>query len=341
MAKQQITIKDVAKLANVSVATAGRALGNYGSVSDEAIRRVQKAAQQLSFTPNAFAQSLRRSHMRTLGVVLSDISNPFFSRLLYGIEKAAHENDYAVIACNTNEDIDTEIKQLKMLHNKRVDGILLAAAYRVGDSISEENMYLYDGDIPVIYIDREVFPVESSAVSVDNIRGCYEAVKYLLDLGHKNIGVIAPFNIITVESRIAGCRQAVQEANLPPENCHIIRYDAKSANNSQTLQPWLQENDEITAIITLNSDSLLQLLTECKNLGKTIPSDYSVICWDDCDLAKYWEITVIEQPTIQMGKIAVERVLSQINAAESNTNNEKTLLPVTLHLRKSCKRLSF
>jgi len=333
--KHNITIKDVAKRAGVSVAVAGRAIGGYGSVSEEKRQKVIQIAHEMSYLPNSIAQSLRTSNPKTLGVVLSDIKNPFFSALLSNIEKTAREYGYTTIVCNTNEDIGLEIELLKTLYSKRVDGILLTSAHKKDEAVSEELNKFYRGYIPTVFLDREINGAKQSAIQIDNQRGGYEATKYLLSLGHTKIGIVSPFNVITVEKRIEGYRDALLEEGVPYDDSLVVRLDVKRNKNPWELQMMLDKHPDMTALFTLNTDSLMETLHALKRNCLQIPEDISVVSWDDCDIAEFLNITIVQQPVTELGIMATKTLLGLIDKTNS-INYSKTFLAPSLVVRKSC-----
>ncbi len=333
MGAKRVTIREVAQLAGVSVSTAGRVVGNYGYVSEEKRDKVNLAISQLSYTPNAMAQSLRSSHMKTIGIVLGDIKNLFFSRLLSSIEKTARQNGYSTIVCNTNDSVAQEVELLRVLYSKRVDGIILVSSYRLGQSIQRENLYLYKGDIPIVYVDRKVSGTTGAVVAIDNWQGGFDGMTHLLGLGHRKIGIVAPPKFVTVESRIAGCKAAMEQAGVPFRKKRFFRF----SNDAADLAAWLDNNQDLTAFFLLNSDGLGILVSELRRRGREIPVDYSLVTWDDCEIAQFIQCTIMEQPVDQMGTVAAEELLSQIQSGDEDPYQPKDIfLQAHLVERKSC-----
>ncbi|MEA4970540.1 MAG: LacI family DNA-binding transcriptional regulator [Candidatus Pelethousia sp.] len=337
MSKQRATIKEIAQAAGVSVATAGRVIGGYGYVSAEKRAKVDSIAREMSFTPNALAQGLRASCTKTIGVVLSDIKNPFFSGVLSRIESAARSEGYNTIICNTNEDVATEVELMKVLYSKRVDGIIISSAYKVNQAIAPEDLPLYNSDTPIVFIDRAVRNLNSVVVEIDNVKGGYDATQYLLQLGHKHIGIVAPPRIVTVENRIRGYKKALAEAGVPFEKKNIFRYDTIMPDPHKLIIKWLQSQPQLSAIFCLNCDGLMDVINAIEEQGKAIPQDYSLICWDDCEIARFLKLTIVKQPVEQLGLVATQHLLAHINksVAEPGSLQRRTLLSADLIKRNS------
>lgn len=335
---KRVTIKDVAKLANVSVATAGRVIGQYGHYSQESRSKVLKAAQSLSFHPNVFAQSLRSSSMKTIGVVFSDIQNTFSSVLLSSVERRTREYGYMPLVCNSDDDLNMEAELLRALVWKNVDGIILVSAYAEGAQIERKNREIFDViSVPIVFVDKKMPGMEHTIVEIDNRQGGFDATAYLLGLGHKNIGFIAPSRMMTIIDRLAGCRDALMAANIPIADENVIQLNRKSADITSTLRKWLRAHPEITAYITLNNVALTHFLTAMKKTGRSFPLDYSLVSWDDSSLTEYLDITTISQPVDTMGTLVVDKLVSYINQKDDEIPVERSMLRAKLTQRSSCR----
>lgn len=341
---KKATLKEVAELANVSVATAGRVLGKYGNVGGERTQKVLNAAKQLSYTPNVFARSLKTSQMKTIGLVLTDIQNPFYSQILSSIENTARLFGYTLFVCNSDDDLKAEILLVKNLINKGVDGIIIVSSCcidsSIENSIEEKEFSFYNKiNVPIIFIDRAIPKPNYTAVLVDNVQSGYDSVKYLIDMNHKKIGIIAPSKTRTIEDRILGCMQAFIDGKLEWDSRYLLRQDRKDLNNKIYLNEWIDANSDITAFILLNNVPLASFLNIMKTKNKRFPDDYSLLNWDDTSLAKYLNITTMQQPAVEMGNLAVTKLISYINSNFENITIEKSLLPTKINIRNSCKSL--
>ena len=205
------TIHDVAKRAGVAPITVSRVINDSGYISKETRRRVEAAIVELGYVPNTLARGLRSKRTNTLALVMTDITNPFFTVISRGVEDTASESGFTVIYCNTDESEVEEYKYAQILAQKQVDGVLLVPA--CGNSKSVK--FLQSNDIPVVLIDRCVEGVKTDVVRCDSETGAYQLVKLLIDLGHRKIAIITgPRDVTTAEDRVAGYRRAMTESGL-------------------------------------------------------------------------------------------------------------------------------
>jgi LacI family transcriptional regulator len=205
------TISDVAKRAGVSTMTVSRVINSSGYIAQETQERVEKAIAELGFVPNALARSLRFKQTKTIALVLTDITNPFFTTLARGVEDAASENGFTVMFTNTDESSDEEAENLNTLLQKQVDGVLLVPAGSSNESVT----YLQERSIPVVVLDRRVPNVKVDTVCSDSVPGAYQVTRHLIDLGHRSIAIISgPLHISTSADRAEGYRLAMQEAGF-------------------------------------------------------------------------------------------------------------------------------
>lgn len=321
MAVKKPTIKDVAKAAGVSTATVGRYIGKYGYVSESKQALLKETIESLGYIPNGIAQGLRTANYRTIGIVLGSIQNPFFSVMLNSIEEAANKLGYTTIVCNSQESVAREKKLLRMLYEKRVNGIILSSAHRYQERVSDEDVGLYENDIPIVLVDRRLDGIKAPVVSIDNRLGGYIGMRYLLEMGHTAVGIIAPQEFSTVEARISGCKEALDEFGIPFCGKRLFRY----YNQQESMEKWLARNQDLHAFFTLNSESLADLI---KNLYSRIirKNDITIMNWDDCSLAQIFKCPVIEQPVKEMGEIAVAKLCNIIENGKNNVNMQSRSL---------------
>lgn len=337
------TVNDVAKLAGVSPATAARVMGKYGSFSEKTKSKVLQAAKELNYFPSAIARDLRSKKSNTIAVVVGSIKNSFFSQIVYEIEKAVAEKNYNVLICDTHEDIEREIKHLENLHSRRVDGIIIAPCYTKDEKIIRKNKYLYSGNIPTVFIDRHIRGTMNDVICTDNVAAAYEATKYLLNLGHRAIGVLSTSNYITVFDRIKGYKKALQEYNIPfDENLIASSSYGDEASSRKATGLLINNNPKMTAIIILNNTLSHGALLELKERNIRFPEDYSIIIWDDENVNELLEITTVIQPVVELGRVAAERIFELIEDSESDKSQQVRVLSNRLIERNSCaKNASF
>ena len=341
--KQNITVKDVAAFAGVSVATAGRVIGGYGTVSEEKKRKVLEAVKKLHFVPNALAQSMRNRNSHSIAIIVPNIHNSFFSNIVDVAENYAKNNDYNVIICNTHENPELEMQYLEMLRAKQIDGVLLASSLNNVAAIPDQKLNLYGIDIPMVLFDRKINGLDLDVVESAHYSGSYEATKYLIELGHKNIAAIGSAkDIITtpVQDRINGYKIALSEADIPFDEDLVFNLDWENVDAMHKAMSRLLDMKKATAIMILNNSLTCSLLTEMDNKGILFPEDISVISWDDEAYSSLLGITTVEQPVRSIGQNAIQRLFQIMR--ETNISNEQLNIALNTHMiiRKSCRKIN-
>ena len=323
-----ITIDDVAKLAGVSRATAGRVVGNYGSVSEKSRERVWDAVRQLDYQPNLIARGLRSQTTKTIAVIVGSIRNTYSTALVYAVEKEAQKKGYNVLICTTHEDIEKELKHLKDLNSRKVDGVILMSAYRADANMDKKYKEFYISKLPIVFVDRNIPGINRDVIQSENFDASYKATKYLMDMGHRKIGIIATSNFSTVQERIKGYKAAFANAGIEYDESLIASVDELSDKMSRKVcHEFLEEHPDITA---------LYVLLDLKERQMKIPQDISLLVWDDEEYNELLDITTIEQPITEIGKQATRRLFELIGEPEETTDFECKKLDPELIIRKSC-----
>ena len=332
-----ITIDDVAKLAGVSRATAGRVVGNYGSVSEKSRERVWDAVRQLDYQPNLIARGLRSQTTKTIAVIVGSIRNTYSTALVYAVEKEAQKKGYNVLICTTHEDIEKELKHLKDLNSRKVDGVILMSAYRSDTNMDKKYKEFYISKLPIVFVDRNIPGINRDVIQSENFDASYKATKYLMDMGHRKIGIIATSNFSTVQERIKGYKAAFANAGIEYDESLIASVDELSDKMSRKVcHEFLEEHPDITALYILNNSLCSGVLLDLKERQMKIPQDISLLVWDDEEYNELLDITTIEQPITEIGKQATRRLFELIGEPEETTDFECKKLDPELIIRKSC-----
>ena len=332
-----ITIDDVAKLAGVSRATAGRVVGNYGSVSEKSRERVWDAVRQLDYQPNLIARGLRSQTTKTIAVIVGSIRNTYSTALVYAVEKEAQKKGYNVLICTTHEDIEKELKHLKDLNSRKVDGVILMSAYRADANMDKKYKEFYISNLPIVVVDRNIPGINRDVIQSENFDASYKATKYLMDMGHRKIGIIATSNFSTVQERIKGYKAAFANAGIEYDESLIASVDELSDKMSRKVcHEFLEEHPDITALYILNNSLCSGVLLDLKERQMKIPQDISLLVWDDEEYNELLDITTIEQPITEIGKQATRRLFELIGEPEETTDFECKKLDPELIIRKSC-----
>ena len=332
-----ITIDDVAKLAGVSRATAGRVVGNYGSVSEKSRERVWDAVRQLDYQPNLIARGLRSQTTKTIAVIVGSIRNTYSTALVYAVEKEAQKKGYNVLICTTHEDIEKELKHLKDLNSRKVDGVILMSGYRADANMDKKYKEFYISKLPIVFVDRNIPGINRDVIQSENFDASYKATKYLMDMGHRKIGIIATSNFSTVQERIKGYKAAFANAGIEYDESLIASVDELSDKMCRKVcHEFLEEHPDITALYILNNSLCSGVLLDLKERQMKIPQDISLLVWDDEEYNELLDITTIEQPITEIGKQATRRLFELIGEPEETTDFECKKLDPELIIRKSC-----
>jgi LacI family transcriptional regulator len=311
------TIFDVAAAAGVSKATAARALGGYGAVSPAVRERVAAAAERLGYRRNSVARSMITGRSHTIGLVMADIENPFFARVARGIADVAHASGYEVLLVNSDEDPATERASVRVLYEKRVDGLIVAPAS------ADEGAHLAEIaalGTPVVLIDRATPGIEADAVVVDNEVAAARAIEHLVGLGHRRIALLTSQGLIhTNQMRLAGYLDGLRTAGLPidDELVRMAEYRREAAV-AETIAV-LSIDDPATAIFTTDNLMSLGAVEGTQRAGRRVPEDVSLIGFDDLDWTTIVRppLTVVAQPLYELGRTAAERLIARINGDDS------------------------
>lgn len=331
------TINDVARRAGVSTMTVSRVINKSGYISHETLERVEKAIAELDYVPNALARSLRFKQTKTIALMLSDITNPFFTTIARGVEDVASANGFSVIYCNTDESREEEAEYLYTLLQKQVDGLLLVPVGNSGDSIT----YLQERGEPVVVLDRRVSGVNVDTVRCDSEKGAYELTRHLLSLGHQHIAALSgPSSASTSTDRVEGYRRALKEAGLEVAP-HLVRFGQFAQSSGyQMTQEVLAISPRPTAIFAANNFISIGAYHALRDAGLQVPEDVSMATFDDLPTTMMLEpfFTVAAQPAYEMGHKATELLLSRL-AGEGPVEPQEIILPIQMILRTSSRKL--
>lgn len=332
-----ITIEDVAALAGVSRASVGRVIGNYGSVSEKTRQKVLEAVQQLNYRPNLIARGLRNNETKTIAVVLGSIRNTYCNALVYAVEKEASKHGYNVMICDTHEDEETELQHLQNLYSRKVDGIILLSAFKADREIPEEYKHLYLSDVPTVFADRRIQGIQRDTIQSNNMESSYQATKYLLELGHRKIGVIATADFSTISDRLSGFKKALLEFSVAYDPTLIVKTDTFGKQSGKDAAEYLlQKHPDMTAIYILNNSLSSGTLLALKKADLHIPDDISLLVWDDEEINELFDITTIVQPIDKIGKAVMQRLLSLMGSQANVDNYIYEEMATTMVIRKSC-----
>ena len=338
MKKARITIHDVAKAAGVSIGTASRALNRAGRVSEEAIAAVDKAARKLGYEPDAVAQSMRTRSTGVIGILVSDISNPLYARIVTAVEADLSAAGYSLLLASTRNDGKREKTLIDLFRRRRVDGLILGPCETESPKMLEQ----LAAHMPVIALDRDFAP-SGSGVHVDHYHGALQATRYLTNLGHTRIALLTPGSVLRPgRERIAGFEDAYKERGIKPLP-KLIRAE-KSAMDfafSEALA-LLSSPQAPTAFMCLGTRILSGVLQALRHSGRTAPDDVSVVSIGDTDLSQLFSpaITSLTWDLEAVGTALSQLMLKRLAPGKAEIEPERIVLTTQLVLRESCGPVS-
>jgi DNA-binding LacI/PurR family transcriptional regulator len=304
-----VSIKDIARALGVSHSTVSRALRDSPLVRAETVSEIKQKAYALGYRPSAVARSLVTRETRTIGIVVTTIADPFHGEVVTGIEEVAGAAGYSVILASSHREPEREIRAVRALQERRVDGILVASS-RVGD------LYLSamtEMRVPIVLINNQHDGQLVYSVSVDNENAAREAVQHLIDLGHKRIAYLGDrFGSHSDAERLAGYRSAIDAAGIAFDSEMVAQGDSSPEGSAPGVYRLLARPERPTALFCYNDMSSLAALRVAGELGLTVPDKLSIIGFDDLFFAAYLQppLTTIHQPRREMGREATELLLA-------------------------------
>jgi LacI family transcriptional regulator len=330
-------IQDVAKEAGVSISTVSRVLNGTAKVNAEVKKRVEKAILTLSYQPNPAARSLRTNRSRIIGLLISDLQNPFFMSLIQGVEEEALRHEYSLILCNSNEDPKREQQYLEVLYSERVAGALVVPTReRIGEVTIKK---FRERNIPLVAVDRRVKDKNIDAVLVDNVRGAYEAVSHLITNGYRRIGIITgPLSVTTGYDRLLGYRKALQEAGIEHDPA-LERCGPFSVETGRQLtEELLKVSPAVDAFFLANNQLTLGAWYVLHAHNLRIPEDVALIGYDEMPWSPIssLSLTTVMQPVYELGSAAALRLFQHLKNPRIQSQQEVVLVP-TLSIRDSSR----
>jgi LacI family transcriptional regulator len=329
------TIKDVANYTGYSISTISKYI-NGGNVRPKNRKVIEEAIRELDFKPNAIARGLKNSRTRTVGLLVPALSNLFSTTIITAVERILQENGYGVIICDCNENRGAEFDKTRFLLEKMVDGIITTPYNSEGNHLDP----IKAANLPLVLIDNTVDKYIFDAVLVDNMIATYNAVNYLISMGHQDIGIICgDQDIFTTNERLGGYLKALKSNNLQPQD-EYIRYGNYKLDSGfvEMTNLWNLEKRP-TAVFITNYEMTIGAIVAINSLGINCPDDLSVIGFDNIHLAAIKpQLTVVSQPMEQIGETAARLLLKRMNGQYEDYPSI-IRLNTTLDIKDSVKRI--
>lgn len=328
----KISIHDVAREAGVALSTVSNALSGKDNVKESTRQKVQEAAERLGYRVSVVARALRMQRTFTLGVLLADVSNPSSPDFLRGIEDVAERESCSLLVCNTDGLLEKQIAQMRVLLDRRVDGLVLLSQYGDPPIVRE----LLNSGTPFVFLQRRSRKHHDDYVGADNHEGITAAIEHLVGFGHKRIGFIrGPTESTTADERLEAYRELVERLNLDADPALIIQGNYQVDGGYRAAREFLSMTKRPTAILAANDMSAMGVMNAAAEAGVSIPGDLSLIGLDDIELASFAPVnlTTIALPRRDMGAAAAMVLMDHIRKKRKRA--KQTLFPMKLVVRGS------
>ena len=334
-----VTLKKLAEQLNVSVSTVSKALNDSSEISEETIKRVKELAKHYNYQPNRIAQSLQKNSTGTIGVIIPNILNRFFAKVLVGIEKEATKLGYNIITCITNETLIKEKESIKLLSNGSVDGFILAASEETQVSSYYDHItMLQRSDFPVVMFDRIVDTIDCDKVVIDDFNALKKAMDHLIAKGRKNIAFISNIDDLNVgKSRKRAYKDAILSKFKKVDESLILTISRKDKNNQDRIKIFFKTNPKIDGVVSADNTSGTITLNVAKDLGYKIPEDLSIIGFADEAISNLSvpRLSYISQNAKQIGITAINLLVDRFKSEEDNKEYTTKVIPFKIHNQES------
>ena len=338
---KKTSLNDIAQRLGVSKTLVSMVLNGKGKehrISDEVCKKVEQVAKELNYQPNQLAKGLRTGKTNTIGLIIADIANPFFGKLGREIEKEASRHGYRIIFSSSDESAEKSKQQIEMLMQSQVDGFIISPPMHSEEQI----LNLARDKKPYVLIDRYFPEIDSNYIIIDNQEAAYDATIHLVDKAFKRIAFITlNADLVNMNDRLNGYKKALLDSNLLIDEKLIkalpFSHESKDVNNA-IKQLIGKDKKGIDAILFATSKVGIMGIESLISLGVKIPDDLAIVSFDDPDAYKicYSPVTAMAQPLMEIGKMAVQVLLSEIKNPKSSIKTQKITLKTNFVIRKSC-----
>jgi len=322
---EAVTIKDIAKALGLSTSTVSRALRDSYEISEETKQLVLNYAKEINYRPNPIALSLKEKRSRSIGVIVSEIANSFFSQAINGIESIAHNKGYNVIITQSLENYEREVNNMQFLSSRSVDGCIISVSTETQDFSHITD--LYNKGLPIVCFDRIIDGINTYKVIADNFKGAYDATTHLIKNGFKRIGVLSNSEYLSItKERLAGYKKALED--------NKIKFYEEVEDAMNNLMKLKHKPDAIFA----SADKLTtNFMRYCKLRKINIPNEIAVIGFSNLDLTELLSpsLSVVRQPAFEMGKVAADLLIKMIESKRPITDFENIVMPAEIFERES------
>ncbi|WP_034057600.1 LacI family DNA-binding transcriptional regulator [Lacinutrix jangbogonensis] len=332
-----ITLKELAEKLNVSISTVSKALNGSSEIGEATVARVKEVAKAYNYKPNRVALSLKNSKTKTIGVIIPDILNHFFAKVLYGIEKESAKQGYNIITCLSNEVFEKEANSLELLANGSVDGFIMSIAQETQINKHTEHFKdILDQKIPILMFDRVADAIACDKVIINDFKAAYNATTHLIKEGRKNIILINNIDELSVgKLRAKGCFKAIEDAKYTKSNLTEIKI-GKTTDLETEIETLFNKNKTIDGIIAIDNISGVIALNSANKRGCNIPKDISIIGFSDDNVLPFTspKLSTVTQHSDAIGEASVKILVKRLESKEPIEIVTKTI-DFSLNLRET------
>lgn len=339
---EAVTIKDIARALGLSTSTVSRALRDSHEISPETKKLVQDYAEKINYHPNPIALSLKERRSRSIGVIVCEIANSFFSQTINGIESIAYNNGYNVIIAQSRESVDRELLNLQYLTSRSIDGLIISVSTETKDFTYLKE--LSNKGLPIVFFDRIVDEVDTHKVIVDNYKGAYDATVHLIKSGYRRIASVSnPLTLSIARERLAGYKAALSDNGISAEES-LVKYCQHGGMIGEEVEvvvkELLKEKNKPDAIFASADKLTTACLRILKAQGLQVPGDMGLIGFSNTDLTELLDppLSVIRQPAFEMGEVAMQLLLQLIESKRPVTEFQTRVLSTELLIRASTRK---
>lgn len=334
------TIREIAKQLGVSLSTISAVINNRRYVSAPMRTRIEEALREAKYRPHEIARSLRLRETRNVALIVPDLANSFYSRLMRGAEDYLAAAGYRLLVADSREDWKRQHDFLVSFSGKVADGIILVPCMATNEQIAMIPGIV--GETPLVYVDRSPLRCNVDSVLVDNVRASYEATRHLLELGHRRIAIVTePLNLLNAADRLMGYRRALRSYGMAAERPLV-----RTGDNTEDSGYWrglelLRLADRPTAILVCNNLMTLGVLAALRESGVTCPREVSLVGFDDFEWSSFLHppLTMVRQPASELGAAAAKAVLKRVRHSDQY-GTERVVLLTQLIVRESTAALN-
>ncbi len=335
MKKGQVTIRDIALKLDISISTVSRALRNSPEIKLETRKKVLRTAEEMNYSPNVVAQSLRVNKTKTLGIVVPELASHFFAANISGIQDTAYKRGYNVMICQSNENYEQEKSDIRTLISSRVDGLLISLSRETKQY--EHLINLHEKEIPFVLFDRIYEGLPVSTVTVNDTQGAYHATKHLIDQGCKRIAFMSgPEGLYICKKRLDGYEKALREMGMNVDPRLVVHSDLTERSNRSLTEDLMHLEEPPDAIFALNDPVAIDVMKALKEKGIRIPEEMALVGFTNMPFSDALDpsLTTVDQPAYEMGRLAANNLLDQLIDPEG-FQHRSIVLETELIVRKS------